>query len=324
MNFFYGNEPDMFTFFKIPKLLFSEPYRDISTDAKLLFGLMLDRMALSSKSQNWIDPDGRVYIYFTVDEVIEMLNVGKNKALSLYKELETCELIQRERQPFGKPAKIYVRKFFAAARNQRGGGENQTSRSLENKPLGFKNQASRSLENKPLPYETDFRKTDINETYCAEPPKASPAPPVPPVSSEKPKRERKPTQSFELTSDEESALLAFSPGLCAEVRDWFRYKAERRQMYGETFRRKFISTVVENARKHGADAVAAVIRESASNGYQGVTWDKLTRNSAYQGGYSPNGYGGGRGQEVPYYARVTRENPDGTWSYDPGDTSGSL
>lgn len=295
MNFFYGNEPDMFTFFKIPKLLFSEPYRDISTDAKLLFGLMLDRMALSSKSQNWIDPDGRVYIYFTVEEVMETLNVGKNKALNLYKELETCELIQRERQPFGKPAKIYVRKFFAAARNQRG-GENQTSTGFENKPLRFENQTSTCFENKPLPYKTDFKETDTMETYCAEPPKAPPAPPVPPV--------------FRIPLNDNSFL-----DVTAEmVENW-------RGLYPavniEQTMRNIIGWCEANPKKRKTKG--GVMR--FVNAWLSKEQDKGgTRNGAYQGG----GYGGGRAQEVPYYSRNTRMNPDGTWEYDPGDTSGSL
>lgn len=112
MKFFYGPEADMFTFFKIPKLLFSPPYKHISTDAKLLYGLMLDRMSLSAKSERWMDPDGRVFIYFPIAEVMELLDISDQKATKLYKELESVELIQRKRQGLGKPTKIYVSKFF--------------------------------------------------------------------------------------------------------------------------------------------------------------------------------------------------------------------
>lgn len=112
MTFFYGPEADMFTFFKIPKLLFAEPYKHISTDAKLLYGLMLDRMGLSARDERWIDEDGRVYIYFTIAETMETLGIAEQKAVKLYKELESVELIQRKRQGLGKPSKIYVTKFF--------------------------------------------------------------------------------------------------------------------------------------------------------------------------------------------------------------------
>ena len=112
MKFFYGPEADMFTFFKIPKLLFSPPYKHISTDAKLLYGLMLDRMSLSAKSERWMDPDGRVFIYFPIAEVMELLDISDKPATKLYKELESVDLIQRKRQGLGKPTKIYVSKFF--------------------------------------------------------------------------------------------------------------------------------------------------------------------------------------------------------------------
>lgn len=105
----------------------------------------------------------------------------------------------------------------------------------------------------------------------------------PPASSpepEKPNRRRNPATSPELTPDEESTLLAFSPGLCDVTRDWFRYKAERRQMYKPTGRQQFIQRVLDNAQRYGADAVISVIRNSMSNGYQGVTWDKLPQMAA--------------------------------------------
>lgn len=112
MTFFYGPEADMFTFFKIPKLLFAEPYKRISTDAKLLYGLMLDRMSLSARDERWMDEDGRVYIYFPITEAMETLDIAEHKAVKLYRELENVELIQRKRQGLGKPSKIYVSKFF--------------------------------------------------------------------------------------------------------------------------------------------------------------------------------------------------------------------
>lgn len=112
MTFFYGPEADMFTFFKIPKLLFAEPYKHISTDAKLLYGLMLDRMGLSARDERWTDEDGRVYIYFPIAEVMDLLGIANPKATKLYRELESVELIQRKRQGLGKPTKIYVSKFF--------------------------------------------------------------------------------------------------------------------------------------------------------------------------------------------------------------------
>lgn len=119
-----------------------------------------------------------------------------------------------------------------------------------------------------------------------EPPQAEPSPP----KAKRGTRQKDPAKSPELTPDEESALLAYSPGLCDAVRDWFRYKAERRQMYGETFRRRFLGQVAKNASQYGVDAVTELIENCLSSGYQGVIWDKLPQMAR---NVSPQ-YGGNR------------------------------
>ena len=121
------------------------------------------------------------------------------------------------------------------------------------------------------------------------------APSPVPEEPSKPKRgtrQKDPSRSPELTPDEEAMLMGYSPGLCAAVRDWFLYKAERREMYGATFRRTFFGKIAENAQKYGADAVAKLITDSLSYGWKGVMWDKLAEMSRKNGG----GYGreGGR------------------------------
>ena len=61
-DYYYGHEAEQFAFYRIPKVLFdAEGIKDISTDAKVLYGLMLDRMQLSTRNR-WLDEKGRVYI----------------------------------------------------------------------------------------------------------------------------------------------------------------------------------------------------------------------------------------------------------------------
>ena len=111
-SYFYGQEADMLSFYRIPKLLFTNDYfRELSTDAKVLYGLMLDRMSLSIKNK-WFDAGKRAYIYFSVEDTMEMLNCKKNKALDTLKALEEFCLIERKRQGQGKPAIIYVKSFM--------------------------------------------------------------------------------------------------------------------------------------------------------------------------------------------------------------------
>ena len=114
--YYYGLEAEQYAFFRIPKLLISdERFRSISTDAKLLYGLMLDRMSLSMRN-GWLDKENRVYIYFSVEEVMETLNCKSEKATKLLAELDGKKgvgLIERIRQGQGKPSIIYVKNFAA-------------------------------------------------------------------------------------------------------------------------------------------------------------------------------------------------------------------
>ena len=90
MNFkyFYGTEADQFGFYRIPKALFTnECFKDLSSDAKILYGLMLDRMSLSIKNQ-WFDEENRAYIYFSIEDIMELLNCGRNKAVKSLQELD--------------------------------------------------------------------------------------------------------------------------------------------------------------------------------------------------------------------------------------------
>lgn len=115
-DYFYGQQADMFTFFRIPKVLFTnDRFWNVSTDAKLLYGILLDRMNLSAKN-GWYDEDGRVYIIFTVEEIMESLGCANKKSGKLLDELEKkCGLIERKRQGLGKPNLIYVKNFVSAA-----------------------------------------------------------------------------------------------------------------------------------------------------------------------------------------------------------------
>ena len=87
LDYFYGNQSEMFTFYRIPKLLFTDPeLKNISTETKVLYGLLLDRMSLSIKN-NWTDDQSRVFIIFTIDEIMEALACAEQKAAKLLNEL---------------------------------------------------------------------------------------------------------------------------------------------------------------------------------------------------------------------------------------------
>ena len=90
-DYFYGQESEEFIYFKIPRLLITDQkFKHVSTDAKLLYGMLLDRMGLSAKN-SWYDDYGRVYIYYTVDEICGDMVCGRDKAMKLLAELEGDE-----------------------------------------------------------------------------------------------------------------------------------------------------------------------------------------------------------------------------------------
>lgn len=113
-EYFYGDEAEQFIYFRIPRQLITDPrFKHLSTDAKLLYGMLLDRMSLSVKN-GWYDEDGRVYIYYTVDEICKDMNCGRDKAMKMLADLDTRKgvgLINRIKQGQGKPTKLYVRRF---------------------------------------------------------------------------------------------------------------------------------------------------------------------------------------------------------------------
>ena len=113
LDYFYGQAGELFSFYRIPKALFQEPrFQSLSTDAKTLYGILLDRMSLSVKN-GWLDEQNRVFIIFTIEDVKRALCCADNKATKLLRELEKFGLIERKRRGLGKPSLVYVKNFSA-------------------------------------------------------------------------------------------------------------------------------------------------------------------------------------------------------------------
>ena len=114
-EYFRGMEAEQYSFYRVPKVLFTaECFKSLSCEAKVLYGLLLDRMSLSIKNR-WFDEEDRVYIVFTVEEIAELLNCGTQKAVKLLKELDMEKgigLIEKRRLGLGKPNVIYVKNFM--------------------------------------------------------------------------------------------------------------------------------------------------------------------------------------------------------------------
>ena len=167
-DYFYGGESEQFSFYRIPRQLIVGPeFKHASTDAKLLYGLMLDRMGLSARN-GWYDEENRVFIYYPLDEIKEALNCGNDKAVKLLAELDTGKgigLIQRVKQGQGKPAMIYVKRF--TCKDIPPQVENPPTSPARNPDFGktevksSENQKSRLRESRSA----EFGKSECNYTY---------------------------------------------------------------------------------------------------------------------------------------------------------------
>lgn len=157
-NYFYGTEADQFSFYRIPKALFTDSYfKDLSSDAKILYGLMLDRMSLSIKNQ-WFDDKNRAYIYFSIEDIMELLNCGRNKAIKSMRELDDetgIGLIEKRRQGFGKVNVIYVKTFMPEKTDEKKFGEELKK---------FKKQTSVENEESTEVYISNPNNTNLSDT----------------------------------------------------------------------------------------------------------------------------------------------------------------
>lgn len=110
-DYFYEEQSESYSFYRIPKMLFTEEiFEALSTDAKVLYGLLLDRISLS-RENGWMDDAGRVYVYYTIKSVKKSMRCANTKACGLLRELDEFGLIERKKQGLGKPTIIYVKDF---------------------------------------------------------------------------------------------------------------------------------------------------------------------------------------------------------------------
>ncbi len=117
-DYFYGIEADRYTFYRIPKVLIKHPrFKSLSSDAKIAYGLMLDRMSLSIRNR-WIDDHNRTFIIYTLEQIAFDLGCSQDKATRVLAALDSKQgigLIERVRRGLGKPDIIYVKNFVAVS-----------------------------------------------------------------------------------------------------------------------------------------------------------------------------------------------------------------
>ena len=205
-EYFYGQQAESYSFYRIPKVMFTEErFKGLSCEAKVLYGLMLDRMSLSTKNE-WLDEEGKVYIVFPLSDIRELIQCSKQTAVNLVHELDTEQgigLIEKSRPGLGKANVFYVKNFMAPIERERNNdientlnnteeprkpdstkkSKNWTSGGQEIRPQEVqkldhqksKNWTSGSPENrlqevqKLDPNKTEYNKTEKSETQSINP-----------------------------------------------------------------------------------------------------------------------------------------------------------
>ena len=154
-DYFYEEQSESYSFYRIPKMLFTEEiFEALSTDAKVLYGLLLDRISLS-RENGWMDDAGRVYVYYTIKSVKKSMRCANTKACGLLRELDEFGLIERKKQGLGKPTIIYVKDFTRFRKAELLGSDKQNSVILNTGTLDNR----KSESNK-----TEKNKTESNKT----------------------------------------------------------------------------------------------------------------------------------------------------------------
>ena len=152
-DYYYGAEAEQFSFYRVPRMLIKdENFKGLSSDAKLLYGLMLDRMSLSIKN-GWFDNHNRAYIIYTIDNIMEDLGCGKDKAVKVVAELDLKKgigLIEKVRRGLGKPDLIYVKNFINSKKEAINTDESSEVGKTEIKKLEKPNSRNRENRNQEV------------------------------------------------------------------------------------------------------------------------------------------------------------------------------
>lgn len=190
LNYYYGQEAEQFTFYRLPKALITDPrFKDVSNNAKLLYGLMLDRMSLSAKN-GWFDEENRVYIKYAVATIMEDLNCSKPTAVGMIKELQNIGLIDVVQQN-GFANIIYVKNFISEETTVKNNNQSKNLTGKAKQPVKNIDQSTvlTGKENEPVkefdqseeltgtgkescqvpvkdfaPINTEYNNTDLNNT----------------------------------------------------------------------------------------------------------------------------------------------------------------
>ena len=154
-DYFYPEESENYVFYRTPKVLCTDKrFRGLSSDAKLLYGILLDRIQLSKKNR-WIDEEGHVYVYMTIESIEQALGRCHQKSCKVLKELVNFGLVEQKKQGLGKPTKLYVHNFGRVWDANLQKYETHTHGSMQDIPAKVCDSYSNN---------TEIKNTDISDT----------------------------------------------------------------------------------------------------------------------------------------------------------------
>lgn len=114
-SYYYKKEAEKYNFIRIPKVMMTEKlFASLSIQAKILYGLLLDRLGETSKNK-WVDEENKVYVIYQISEIMDDMNISKGKAVSILSELEDIGLVEKRPRGMGQPSMLYVKNFVANA-----------------------------------------------------------------------------------------------------------------------------------------------------------------------------------------------------------------
>lgn len=116
---FKAGEQEQYLFLQLPIMLIKDnKFKELSSDAKILYSLLLNRTSLSAKN-GWIDDNGDIYIIYTIEQIMEDLNCWEKRATKAMKELKDIGLVESIRRGLGKPNILYVTNFATELKYQK-------------------------------------------------------------------------------------------------------------------------------------------------------------------------------------------------------------
>ena len=177
IKYFKKKEQYQERFYQLPKVFFTnEIYKKLSLEAKVAYSILRDRLELSLQN-DWVDSEENIYFIYTNENLMEILNLGKNKVVKIKKELESVNLLRQKRLGLNKPNMLYLIKPEVTKDDiYKIQNEEKPNKSTDDKEVYKTNfqklaeQTSGSLQNK-LPevgetnsHDTEFSDTEFSDT----------------------------------------------------------------------------------------------------------------------------------------------------------------